>query len=92
MQDQTAFRTSVCPEYDALLHRCKAFFDECRKSSQEAALNEQEQARKKDIVERLLQQYERSYANLVHHFDHCRICQASQPHRRRVARAFAAHR
>lgn len=83
---QMPFKTATCEEYDFLLHRCKAFFDECRETSQEPILNPRKEAQKKETVEKLLEQYEKSYAKLIYHFDHCRVCQLSHTGRRRTPR------
>jgi hypothetical protein len=72
-----AFKTSVCPEYESLLFRCKAFFDECQKTACDAS-NRTDAAYKQEISERLLEQYQRSYEKLIRHFDHCRTCQSAQ--------------
>ena len=91
MNTQTVFKTSVCAQYDELLHACKAVFDDCRKSFQTPVWNGRREALRKQHVERLLEQYEQSYARLVNHFDHCRVCQLSQGPRRKAPR-FAAQR
>ena len=91
MSSQSVFKTSVCAEYDELLHACEALFGDCRKSFQAPVWNGRREARRKQDVERLLEEYEQSYARLVDHFDHCRVCQLSQGPRRKTG-PFASQR
>lgn len=89
MNRERSFRTAVCSEYEALLHRCKAHMDECQKASEEEALANEGGERKKEALARQVEQYERSYAKLKNHFDNCRRCQAARGPRRYYSRVVA---
>lgn len=78
MSREASFPTAVCSEYEALLYRCKADMDECGKASEEEVPASNDQGRHKEMVARLVEQYERSYAKLKTHFDNCRRCQSAR--------------
>jgi hypothetical protein len=91
MNREASFRTAVCSEYEALLHRCKAYMDECRKATEDesAARDDDDRARRKEMLARRLEQYERAYAKLKTHFDNCRRCQSARGPRRYYPRVVA---
>ena len=87
MNREASFPMAVCTEYEALLHRCKAHMDECRKASEEEPAADKE--RRKEMLARRVEQYERAYARLKTHFDNCRRCQWARGARRYYPHAVA---
>lgn len=77
----------VCREYEALLHRCKACMEECRKVSEQASTMNDEVPLGRGVLARLFQEYERSYANLKHHFGNCARCQTTRKRQQHSSRA-----
>jgi hypothetical protein len=88
MNGEPCFKT-VCSEYETLLHRCKAHMDECRKASEEESFVGGGRERRQEILARLVEQYERSYAQLKNHFDNCRRCQSARGLQRYYRRVMA---
>jgi len=83
----------ACREYEALLRRCNECMEQCRKVPEEASIvsgaAKSEAIRGREILTALLEEYERSYAELKNHFDKCVRCQSARrrlrfPSRRRV--------
>ena len=89
MNREASFRMAVCSEYEALLHRCKAHLDECRKASEEESAAAEDRKRRKEMLARRVEQYERAYAKLKTHFDNCRRCQSARGARQYYPRVVA---
>jgi hypothetical protein len=83
----------ACREYEALLHRCKECMEQCRQVPEEASSAsggaKREAIRGREILTALLEEYERSYADLKKHFDNCVRCQTARRRLRHSPRAVA---
>jgi hypothetical protein len=89
MNREPSFPTAVCSEYEALLHRCKAYMDKCRKASEDETCVEGDREHRQEILAQMVERYERSYARLKNHFDNCRRCQSARGSRRYYPRVVA---
>lgn len=89
MNRHASFRTTVCSEYEALLHRCKAYAGQCRKASEEDPAANDDSKYHNALLARRVEQYERAYAKLRTHFGNCRRCQATRGSRRYYPRVVA---
>ena len=89
MHREVSFRTSVCSEYEALLHRCQGYLDQCRKGSEEDPGANDDREQQKATLTRRVEQYERAYARLKAHFDNCSRCQSARGPRRYYPRVVA---
>jgi hypothetical protein len=76
METKFSFKTSVCTEYECLLLLSKAAFDDFRKKHSELSESERNDLDGAQTLRRLREEYEESYARLVHHFDTCEVCQS----------------
>jgi hypothetical protein len=79
MDAKPSFKTSVCSEYEALLHACKAALDELhsRGKAIEARGTGAADPKNAKALLALQEKYERGYSRLVKHYAHCELCRFS---------------
>jgi hypothetical protein len=78
MEREPAFRTAVCSEYEALLHKSKAALDDLRRRQERFRQQNESDWEREQAIRRLREYYERLYARLVHHYERCEVCQIAE--------------